>query len=93
MATIHISPSLRRWRGEVDAGKSPRDVLANARPKPHFSRAGILEQQLRLWSDTALSNACERILQATSDSRRRPALAEVTLRRALLAICMAAATH
>lgn len=92
MATIHFA-TLRRWRGEVDAGKTPRDVLANARPKPHFSRAGTLEQQLRLWSDTALAHACERILQATSDSRRRPALAEVTLRRALLGICMAAATH
>jgi DNA polymerase III subunit delta len=92
MATMHFA-MLRRWRGEVDNGKSPRDVLANARPKPHFSRAATLEQQLRLWSDAALANAGERLLQATSDSRRRPALAEVTLRRALLAICMAAAAH
>ena len=92
MANIHFS-QLRRWRGEVDAGKSPRDVLNNARPKPHFSRAGSLEQQLRLWSDNALANATDRIFQATADSRRRPALAEVTLRRALLGICMLAATH
>lgn len=92
MATMHFA-TLRRWRGEVDAGKSPRDVLANARPKPHFSRTGTLEQQLRLWSDTALANAGERILTATADSRRRPALAEISLRRALLAICMLAATH
>ena len=91
-ATIHFA-TLRRWRAEVDAGKSPRDVLAGARPKPHFSRASGLEQQLRLWSDSALASASERLLQATSDSRRRPALAEASLRRALLGICMLAATQ
>jgi DNA polymerase-3 subunit delta len=52
-----------------------------------------LEQQLRLWSDSSLATACARILQATAESRRRPALADATLRRALLAICMMAAAH
>jgi DNA polymerase-3 subunit delta len=92
MCTIHFA-NLRRWRTEVDAGRPPRSVLENLRPKPHFSRLSALEQQLRLWSDTALAAASDRILQATSDSRRRPALAETSLRRALLAICMMAAAH
>lgn len=92
MATSHFA-NLRRWRTEVDAGKTPRAVLDGLRPKPHFSRAGSLEQQLRLWSDAALAAASERLLQATTDSRRRPALAESSLRRALLAICMMAASH
>lgn len=92
MSTIHFA-SLRRWRTEVDNGKSPRLVLENLRPKPHFSRVSALEQQLRLWSDTALAAASERILQATADTRRRPRLAEPTLRRTLLAICMMAAAH
>lgn len=92
MATIHFA-NLRRWRTEVDTGKSPRMVLDGSRPKPHFSRASGLEQQLRLWSDVALATASERILQATGESRRRPALAEPVLRRALLAICMMAASH
>ncbi|MNT86428.1 DNA polymerase III subunit delta [compost metagenome] len=92
MSTIHFA-NLRRWRTEVDAGKSPRAVLEGLRPKPHFSRISGLEQQLRLWSDNALATAADRILQATSDSRRRPALAESSLRRALLAICMMAAAH
>ena len=91
-ATIHFA-NLRRWRTDVDGGKSPRDVLDNLRPKPHFSRRSSLEQQLRLWSDTALSSALERLLQATGESRRRPTLAEPTLRRALLSICTAAAAH
>jgi DNA polymerase-3 subunit delta len=92
VAMIHFT-TLRRWRAEVDAGKSPRDALASARPRPHFSRAAALEQQLRLWRDTALGVACERLQQATQESRRRPALAETVMRRALLALCMMAATH
>ncbi len=92
MLTNHFA-SLRRWRTEVDAGKTARAVLDGLRPKPHFSRAGALEQQLRLWSDSALSTAGERLLQATAESRRRPALAEAVLRRVTLALCMMAATQ
>tara|TARA_R110002020_G_scaffold80502_4_gene200833 strand:+ start:610 stop:1632 length:1023 start_codon:yes stop_codon:yes gene_type:complete len=92
ICTIHFA-NLRRWRMEVDAGKSPRAVLDGQRPKPHFSRAGALEQQLRLWSDQALAHASGRLLQTTADTRRRPGLAEASLRRALLAICMMAAAH
>ena len=85
--------NLRRWRSEMDGGKPPRAVLDGLRPKPHFSRISGLEQQLRLWSDPALAIAGERILQAVSDSRRRPALAETVLRRTTLALCMMAAQH
>ncbi|WP_338721450.1 DNA polymerase III subunit delta [Devosia sp. XK-2] len=92
MLTNHFA-NLRRWRTEVDAGKSARAVLDGQRPKPHFSRMGALEQQLRLWTDPALAQASERLLQGVSDSRRRPALAEAVLRRTTLALCMMAATH
>jgi len=92
MSNLHFA-NLRRWRAEVDAGKTPRAVLEGLRPKPHFSRMTALEQQLRLWSDAALASAGARLLAATSDSRRRPALAEPALRRALLAICLMAASH
>jgi len=85
--------SLRRWRVDVDAGKPARAVLDGLKPKPHFSRVGQLEQQLRLWSDPALATAADRLLQATSDSRRKPVLAETILRRTTLALCMMAATH
>jgi DNA polymerase III subunit delta len=92
MLTTHFA-NLRRWRTEVDAGKSPRSVLENVKPKPHFSRIGAMEQQLRLWTAPALANASERLLQATSETRRRPVLAETILRRTTLALCMSAATH
>lgn len=91
MLTNHFA-NLRRWRTEVDSGKTPRAVLDNLKPRPHFSRSGALEQQLRTWTDNALANAGERLLQAISDTRRRPILAETVLRRTTLALCMLAAT-
>lgn len=85
--------ALRRWRQAVTAGQPPKAVLDAARPRPHFSRRADLEQQLRLWSDTNLAAACERIAAAILESRQTgfsgPAIAE----RALLAICVSAARH
>jgi len=89
-AMLHFS-ALRRWRTQVDQGKSPSDVLDASRPKPHFSRKAALVSQLRTLGDEDLAAACARILQATGESRRRPALAEAVTRRAVLGIAMAAA--
>lgn len=91
--TLNHFAGMRRLRTEVDAGKSARDVLENARPKPHFSRRAAFEQQLRIWSDEALASACERLHQATSDTRRRHGLDETITRRTLLALCMMAVEH
>ena len=90
MTLMHFA-GLRRWRAEVDSGRSPRDVLDNARPRPHFSRRAAMEQQLRLWNDNALAAATARLHAATAESRRRPALAEPILRRTLLALSRMAA--
>jgi DNA polymerase-3 subunit delta len=77
---------LRRWRAEMESGRSMREVLDGARPRPHFSRRSAIEQQLRLWHDGALGMALGRLRTATAQSRRQPALAEALLRRTLLAI-------
>lgn len=92
MALGHFT-MLRRWRTEVDRGRSPRDVLEGAKPKPHFSRKSALEQQLRLWSDDALAAALERIQLASADCRKRYGMQETIVRRALLAVAMMAAEH
>lgn len=89
MAQLHFA-TLRRWRAEVDLGKSPGDVIEGARPKPHFSRKAILLQQLRLWSDDALSAVAERLHMASADSRKRYDIQDMVARRALLAVCMMA---
>jgi DNA polymerase-3 subunit delta len=85
--------TLRRWRAGVDAGKSPRDVLDSGWPKPHFARRAALEQQIRLWSDTAIAGAADRLLDATAESRKNYALAETIMRRALLSLARQAAGH
>ena len=82
---------LRRWRAEVDSGRRIAEVIENARPKPHFSRRASLEQQLRLWNEESLAQANRRLYEATADTRKRYALAETVLRRALLGLCLMAA--
>ena len=90
--SLHFA-QLRRWRALVDAGTSARDVLEGARPKPHFSRKSALEQQLRLWSDSALAQALDRLLRATAESRKNYGRAETVVRRAFLALAQMAAQH
>jgi DNA polymerase-3 subunit delta len=90
-ATLQHFSTLRRWRAEIDTGKQARSVLEGARPRPHFSRTASLEQQLRLWTDDALANACARLFGAIGDTRRNASTAQSTAHRALLAVCIAAA--
>jgi DNA polymerase-3 subunit delta len=92
LAIRHFS-TLRRWRTDVDGGRSARDVIANVRPKPHFKRTSALEQQVRIWSDSALGAALERLQLASADSRKRYDISETVVRRALLAVTMMAAEH
>lgn len=86
----HFS-TLRRWRSEIDAGRTARQVLDGARPRPHFSRRSTIEQQLRGLNEEALASACRRLYQAIAETRQHAALAETSTRRALLAVAMLAA--
>lgn len=82
---------LRKLRRKIDKGSSPADALKKTFPRPHFTRNSALEQQLRLWNDDALANANARIQQAIFHSRQNALLRQTIARRALLAICLAAA--
>ncbi len=84
---------LRRWRTAVDSGKSVREVLDSARPRPHFSRRSTMEQQLRLWSDPALATATARLHDATGESRKNYGRSETIARRVFLALATMAAQH
>jgi len=88
--TQHFA-QLRRWRTEVDAGKTPREIIDRGRV--HFSRKASMEQQLRLWTDDALAAASERFYQALAEARKTYDLQETVLRRALLAVCLQATSH
>jgi DNA polymerase-3 subunit delta len=91
ISALNHFATLRRWRTEVDAGKSPGAVLDSARPKPHFSRRSSMERQLRVWTDDALNTALDRLQGAVADSRKRYDLQDTITRRALLAVSMMAA--
>jgi len=82
---------LRKLRTTIDAGSSPAEALRKTFPRPHFSRNSALEQQLRLWNDDALAKANARIHEAIFRSRQNARLRQTIARRALLAICLAAA--
>jgi len=92
LTTMHFA-QLRAWRVEVDGGRPARQVLEGARPRPHFSRIGSLEQQVRLWDDFSLAEAEGRLNTAVGDSRRRPQLAREILSRVLFALCLVAASR
>ncbi|MEO6396332.1 MAG: DNA polymerase III subunit delta [Devosia sp.] len=83
--------TLRRWRAQVDAGRSVSEALDAGWPKPHFSRRSSLEQQVRLWNDVSLASATERLLAATNESRKNYGLSETIVRRALLSLARQAA--
>lgn len=91
VVTQHFG-ALRRWRTIVDAGRSVRDALDSGWPKPHFSRRNALEQQVRLWSDKALSEAQAALLQTTKTSRTMSGIDESVLRRTCLSLARIAAT-
>jgi DNA polymerase-3 subunit delta len=91
ISSLNHFATLRRWRSEVDAGKSPGAVLDGTRPKPHFSRRSSLERQLRVWTDDALNTALDRLQSAVADSRKRYDLQDTITKRVLLAVSMLAA--
>ncbi|MBU1174852.1 MAG: DNA polymerase III subunit delta [Alphaproteobacteria bacterium] len=82
---------VRRLRRLVDGGETPKRAVESARPRVHFSRAASLERQLRVWSDTALAEACARLYAAIHDTRRSAAVRTAATGRALLAVCIAGA--
>ncbi len=82
---------LRTVRAKIDHGINPSSALSQTYPKPHFSRNYAIEVQLRSWSQNSLSNAIQRLLDATLTSRQNGPIAQVIVRRAFLGICVAAA--
>lgn len=88
--TLNHFTLLRQWRAAMQGGASVSDALKTAWPRPHFSRTKTIEQQLRLWNDSALGKASERLYEATRQMRTTGHVPETLARRALLAVCILA---
>lgn len=91
IVTMQHFSRLRAMRAQIDAGSGLDQVVARATPRIHFSRKSSVEQQLRLWTDSALASACNRLATGIADSRKTGPLAMAIARQAMLAVCMAAA--
>lgn len=82
---------LQTVRQKIDSGNNLAKALDNTYPKPHFSRKPHITSQLQRWSAPSLKRASKRIFEATLSSRKHSIMGETITRRALLAICLAAA--
>jgi len=93
LSLMHFS-MLRKLKAQMTLeNKSASEILNTTYPKPHFSRKTAIEQQLRLWNDNKLAQACNRIYEAISQTRKSPTLTPSTTHRALIAIGVASAHY
>jgi DNA polymerase-3 subunit delta len=81
---------LHRAKLAVEAGESIDAAIENFRPAVHFRRRPLVETALRNWSSVRLQQVIAQLAAAAFDSRRRPALADAVVERALLAVAQAA---
>jgi len=81
---------LHRAKLAIEAGASLDEAIGSFRPAVHFRRKPQVETALRAWSSARLETAMQQLASAASDSRRRPALGEAIVERALLAVAQAA---
>jgi DNA polymerase-3 subunit delta len=85
-AAIRQVASLHKMRIAIDAGDSIDFAMQRAAPPVHFSRQSAVGLALKAWSAPGLVRAMQQLAEAALETRRRPALAEATARRALLTI-------
>ncbi|MGZ5828755.1 MAG: DNA polymerase III subunit delta [Xanthobacteraceae bacterium] len=81
---------LHRARLAMDAGDSLDQAVGGFRPMLHFKRKPQVEAALRNWTSGRLEKAMAQFADIALESRRRPALADAVVERALLATAQAA---
>ena len=88
--TLRQVMDLHRAKLAIEAGASFDEAIGGLRPAVHFRRKPLVETALRAWSSARLETAMQQLASAASDSRRRPALGEAIVERALLAVAQSA---
>jgi DNA polymerase-3 subunit delta len=79
---------LHKARLAVDQGTSVGDAAGGIQPFLHFSRRPAVEAALKIWTSARLERAMSQLAEATLETRRQTALADVIAQRALLAIAV-----
>jgi DNA polymerase-3 subunit delta len=79
---------LHKARLAVDAGSSVSDAAGGIQPFLHFSRRPAVEAALKAWTSARLERAMAQLAEATLETRKQTALADVIAERSLLAIAV-----
>jgi DNA polymerase-3 subunit delta len=79
---------LHKAKLAVDQGASVSDAAGGIQPFLHFSRRAAVEAALKIWSSARLERAMAQLAEATLETRKQTALADVIAERSLLAIAV-----
>ena len=74
----------------IEAGEPMESAMGSFRPAVHFRRKPFVEAALRAWSSVRLASAMQQLASAANESRRKPALGDAIVERALLAVAQSA---
>jgi DNA polymerase-3 subunit delta len=83
---------LHRARATCDAGASPREMVARARPPIFFRRRPAVERQIALWPRQRIERALAHLEEAVIESRFRSAIADAVIGQALTLVAIVAAS-
>jgi DNA polymerase-3 subunit delta len=81
---------LHRARLAMESGEPLEQAIGGFRPMVHFKRKRSVEAALQAWSAARLEKSIAQFADVALESRRRPALADAMVERALLATAQAA---
>jgi DNA polymerase-3 subunit delta len=86
-ALRHVA-QLHKMRLMVDNGDSAEFAMMRGAPPVHFSRQARVSAALRAWSPPRLLRTMRQLAEASLETRKQPALAQVIAQRSLLSIAV-----
>lgn len=89
-AAVRQVAQLHRMRLAIDDGMDAKSAMMRGGPPVHFSREDKVGAALRQWSAQRLTRAMQQLAEATLDTRKQPALAEMIAQRVLLSLAVSA---
>lgn len=81
---------LDEWRGAVEGGRRPAEVVEGARPPVHFKRKALVTTALGLWSSPRVEKAIALLSDTARDQRLNAALARELVGDCLVTIARVA---
>ena len=89
-AALRHFQMLEKCLSLMDKGTPPQAALDRAAPMLHFKRKGKVQAQMRLWSSSKASRACELLAESLTNSRKHYQLSSTIISETLLMIAATA---